>query len=120
MSSSDQEINRGVRTVLTRHWVDLTKTAFASRRGIVRLMGEIRRMGPDALKPLDPTNLEVIDHELKRVNGVARVHFDLVNWHKSDEGEWEPVASPTHRPGSNGPGADGEGPLEIDPNIEGD
>ncbi len=37
MSSSDHEINRGVRSVLTRHWVDLSKTAFASRRGIVRV-----------------------------------------------------------------------------------
>jgi len=98
MSSSDHEINRGVRSVLTRHWVDLSKTAFASRRGIVRVMGEMRRMGPESDKPLDPTNLEVIDSELRRVNGVARVHMDLINWRKNAGGDWEPVGQDRPEP----------------------
>jgi hypothetical protein len=115
MASSDHEINRGVRSVLSRHWVDLTKTAFASRRGIVRLMGEMRRVGTDAQKPLDPTNLEVIDNELRRVTGVTRVHFDLSNWHKNSEGEWELSEEARRRLRSNGPGEDGDGPMEIAP-----
>ena len=88
MSHSDQEVNRGVRSVLSRHWVDLTKTNFASRRGIVRLMGELQRLGPESSRPMEPQNLETLDSELRRVRGVDRVHFDLANWSKNEEGEW--------------------------------
>jgi hypothetical protein len=117
MGSSDQEINRGVRTVLTRHWVDLTKTAFASRRGIVRLMGEMRRIGPETGKRLDPTHLEVMETELKRVTGVTRVHFDLSNWRRNSEGEWELVEEARHRLRSNPPGEDGDETTGTDPDA---
>ena len=92
MAHSDQEINCGVRSVLSRHWVDLSKTNFASRRGIVRLMGELRRLGAESSKPLEPQNLEALDSEIKRLRGVDRVHFDLANWRKNSEGEWEPTS----------------------------
>jgi len=88
MAHSDLEINRGVRSVLTRHWLDLSKTNFASRRGIVRLMGELKRLGAETGKPLEARNLETLDTEIKRLRGVDRVHFDLANWRKNEEGEW--------------------------------
>jgi hypothetical protein len=88
MSQSDQEINRGVRSVLSRNWLDLSKTNFASRRGIVRLMGELRRLGAESSKPLEPHNLDALDSEIKRLRGVDRVHFDLRNWRRNSEGEW--------------------------------
>jgi len=91
MSVNDHEINRGVRGVLTRHWVDLSSTNFASRKGIVRLMGELRRIGPDASTALESTNIVAIDAELRRIRGVQRVHLDLANWRRNEDGDWEPI-----------------------------
>lgn len=91
MSANDPEINQGVRQVLTRNWFDLTKTNFASRRGIVRMMGELKKLGRDKDGKLEPAHLEHLDRELSRLKGVERVHFDLTNWQRNEEGEWVPV-----------------------------
>jgi hypothetical protein len=91
MASSDPEINRNVRQVLTRNWYDLTKTNFASRRGIVRMMGELKKLGREGETRLEPTHLEALDGELRRVRGVQRIHFDLANWRRNEEGEWVPI-----------------------------
>jgi len=91
MTVSDHEINRGVRGVLTRHWVDLSSTNFASRKGVVRLVGELRRMGSDPASSLESTNIVAIDAELRRIRGVQRVHLDVTNWRRNDDGDWEPV-----------------------------
>jgi hypothetical protein len=94
MSTSDHEINRGVRGVLSRHWVDLSSTSFASRKGIVRLMGELRRIGPESSASLESTNIVAIDAELRRIRGVQRVHLELANWRKDEDGEWVAVERP--------------------------
>ena len=91
MTGSDPEINRGVRQVLTRHWYDLSKTNFASRRGIVRMIGELRKLGREQDGKLDPSQLESLDTELRHLEGVQRVHFDLDNWRRNDDGQWVPV-----------------------------
>lgn len=92
MATSDQEINRGVRGILSRHWVDLTATNFASRQGVVRLMGELRRIGPRSEESLESTNIVALDAELRKLRGVRRVHMDLTNWRRDDEGQWVQVA----------------------------
>jgi len=91
MTASDPEINRGVRQVLTRHWYDLSKTNFASRRGIVRMIGELRKVGRGQDGQVESAQLETLDTELRRLKGVQRVHFDLDNWRRNDDGEWVPV-----------------------------
>jgi hypothetical protein len=107
MATSDQEINRGVRGVLSRHWVDLTATNFASRQGVVRLMGELRRIGPRCEESLESTNIVALDAELRRLRGVRRVHLDLSNWRRDEEGAWVPVAREATVEDA---GPDGEGP----------
>ena len=88
MATSDQEINRGVRGVLSRHWVDLTATNFASRQGVVRLIGELRRVGQRSEESLESTNIVALDAELRKLRGVRRVHLDLSNWRRDEEGQW--------------------------------
>jgi len=92
MATSDQEINRGVRGILSRHWVDLTATNFASRQGVVRLMGELRRIGQRSEESLESTNIVALDAELRKLRGVRRVHMDLTNWRRDEEGQWVQVA----------------------------
>jgi len=105
MEHSEQDINRGVRSVLTRHWVDLTKTSFLSRRGILRMTGELQRLGAAASTKVQPTALETLDQELKRVRGVRHVYYDFANWRRSEDGEWRQVVSLSEQRGK----AEGEG-----------
>lgn len=108
MAANDHEINRGVRGVLSRHWVDLSSTNFASRQGVVRLMGELRRVGPQSDQALENTNLIALDTELRRLRGVRRVHFDLANWRRNEDGEWvrseRQVETTRRTPGAAGGG----------------
>jgi hypothetical protein len=107
MSVNDPEINQGVRQVLTRNWIDLSKTNFASRRGIVRMMGELKKIGREQESQLEPAHLDQLDGELKRLKGVQRVHFDLANWKRNEEGQWERVTETRHVvEGERVPGAD--------------
>jgi hypothetical protein len=85
---NDHEINRRVRAVLSRHWVDLASTNFASRKGIVRVSGDLKRVGPQAGRPMESTSLNILDSEMRRLSGVQRVHFDLANWRRTEDGEW--------------------------------
>jgi len=117
MENSDHDINRGVRSVLSRHWVDMTKTNFLSRRGILRMMGELRRLGADASAPIRPQVLDTLDQELKRVRGVRRVHYDLANWRRDEGGEWRPIESWSSRRGRR---ASEESPAEPEEKSEDD
>jgi|SoiMethySBSTD1v2_1073268.scaffolds.fasta_scaffold2083659_1 hypothetical protein len=93
---NDHEINRRIRAVLSRHWVDLASTNFASRKGIVRLTGDLKRVGPQAGRPLESTSLTILDSEIRRQKGVQRVHFDLANWRRTEDGEWVRVEKQEH------------------------
>lgn len=104
MSTNDHDINRGVRGVLSRHWVDLSSTSFASRKGIVRVAGELRRMGPYSSQSLESTSLTALDGELRRLRGVRRVHIDLPNWRRTEDGQWVRV---DRRPERESKAADG-------------
>ena len=106
MNSNDPEINRGVRQVLTRNWYDLTKTNFASRQGIIRVMGELKKLGREANEELTGTQLGALEVEMKRVKGVQRIHFDLLNWRRNEDGEWVPIEETKRdlRGGSGDPG----------------
>ena len=106
LMANDPEINQGVRQVLTRNWFDLTKTNFASRRGIVRMMGELKKLGREKDSKLEAAHLEQLDRELNRLKGVERVHFDLANWQRDEEGGWIPVE--VQRDAQREPGPDGD------------
>ena len=93
---NDHEINRRIRAVLSRHWVDLASTNFASRKGIVRVTGDLKRIGPQAGRSLESTSLTNLDSEMRRLKGVQRVHFDLANWRRTEDGEWVRVDKQEH------------------------
>ena len=111
---NDHEINRRIRAVLSRHWVDLASTNFASRKGIVRLTGDLKRVGPQAGRPLESTSLTILDSEMRRQKGVQRVHFELANWRRTEDGEWVRVEKQEHasedEPEEGAPPQDGSEP----------
>jgi hypothetical protein len=115
---NDHEINRRVRGVLSRHWVDLLSTSFVSRKGIVRVTGDLKRVGPQAGRALESTTLTVLDSEMRRLKGVQRVHFDLANWRRTEDGEWVRIDRQEHEAedeseGSAPPQDEGEPPAPL-------
>jgi hypothetical protein len=109
---NDHEINRRIRAVLSRHWVDLASTNFASRKGIVRVTGDLKRVGPQAGRSLESTTLTVLDSEMRRLKGVQRVHFDVANWRRTEDGEWVRIDHQEHEAqgeAEDAPPAQGEG-----------
>ena len=116
MDSKDLDINQGVRQVLSRNWYDLTKTNFASRQGIVRMIGELQKLGREAELNQEPAQIENLKTELQRLKGVRQVHFDFANWRRNEDGEWVPV-EPDRRDvqSDRGAGADlGHGEIHTD------
>ena len=90
MNVSDLKINSCVRSVLSRHYVDLQRLSYASFRGTVRLQGELAHLSARS-SAIDLGQIEKIDQEIRRIPGVVRVNFDLENVQKSESGKWELV-----------------------------
>jgi hypothetical protein len=90
MQISDLKINSGVRSVLSRHWIDLQRVSYASFRGNVRLQGELGYLGGRGAGQ-EISQFEKIEQEIRRVPGVTRVTVDLDNVERSKTGKWELV-----------------------------
>lgn len=95
---SDTQVRANLRAVLTRHRVDLSKTSFFCARGVVRMLGELRRHGAGSSTGVALGELEAIEHDIQGLQGVTRVHFDLSNWNKLSNGQWKPVLREQRRP----------------------
>jgi hypothetical protein len=88
MSAFDFRINSQVRSLLARHWLDLNKVQIGTFHGTVRLTGKLTRLGGELASRHEPRLIEILDIELRGLNGVERVYFDVVNWKKNNSGEW--------------------------------
>ena len=90
MAVSDLKINSSVRSVLSRHWLDLQKVNYASFRGAVRLQGELAYLG-GRCPGMEIARFEQVEQEIRRIAGVSRVNIDLENVQRSKTGKWELV-----------------------------
>ncbi|OGV61186.1 MAG: hypothetical protein A2498_11380 [Lentisphaerae bacterium RIFOXYC12_FULL_60_16] len=85
----DLEVNRQVRKILIRHWIDLGRVLFRSVQGSVTVRGTLERIA-GVSEPLTPTIVATIFFELKRAPDVRRLTVDLTNW-KEEAGNWKRV-----------------------------
>ena len=88
MTAQDLELNCGVRGVLSRHWIDLTKTSFFARRGHVHLTGEVRVIGESQSTEDTADTLKATEAELHRLRDVKTVSFEFTNWVRDGAGVW--------------------------------
>ncbi len=96
MGASDFKINSKVRSVLARHWIDLSRVGFSSINGTVRLTGILCRLSSESdVGTFTKQNLAQLETELTSVREIKRVYFDLDNWRKDNERQWVPVESVT-------------------------
>jgi len=116
MSAQDLELNSGVRTVLSRHWIDLTKTSFFARKGHVHLGGEVAVLGETQRQETAET-LKATEAELRRLRDVKTISFEFTNWVRDGAGSWVCLEKGSEANGS-GPkpagGSSGNEVVEID------
>lgn len=88
MTARDLELTCGIRSVLTRHSLDLTKTNFFARRGHVHMSGEVALIGAGRLPEQTADTLKAFESELRRLQEVRTVTFEFTNWVRDDLGAW--------------------------------
>jgi len=106
MSASDLQLNCGIRSVLSRHWIDLTKTSFYARRGHVHMTGEVQVVGARKGGQETADVLRAFELELKRLQAVRSVSFEFTNWVRDGAGVWICLDKKTPSP-PPGPAAGG-------------
>ncbi len=88
MSSQDLELNCGIRNVLTRHWIDLTKTNFFVRKGHVQMSGEVAVVGTSRPGQETAEALKAFESDVRRLHEVKSVSFEFTNWVRNESGAW--------------------------------
>ena len=77
MDVSPGEIKTRVRSILTRHWLDVNKITIIVGTGTVRLAGTLQKLPGAQWGQSTQHLLEVLDGEIRGLKGVTRVHVDL-------------------------------------------
>ncbi|MCE9612703.1 MAG: hypothetical protein K8T26_00410 [Lentisphaerae bacterium] len=85
---TDLDINRAIRRVLVKHWIDLGRISIRTTNGRILFFGYLRRIEGHR-DNLSPPALDAMFYEISRIRGVqhVRTHFD--NW-SNDGGRWHP------------------------------
>lgn len=92
MNPVDLEINRGVRRVLVRHWIDLGRISVRTISGKVHIRGTLERI-TGVKEPLSGAILEAMFADIRRLRGIARLNVELENWHNKS-GLWHSTGKP--------------------------
>jgi hypothetical protein len=92
MRQDDLEINRHIRRVLVRHWIDLGRLSFRSVNGVVWLRGTLQRL-LGVQEALTGSIIESIFQEIINFPGVKRIHAEFDNW-RYDGTQWYSAGTP--------------------------
>lgn len=96
MNRTDLEINRDIRRVLVRHWIDLGQLSVRSTGGRVNVRGRLQRIEGRS-EELTSSIVERIATEIRRIPGVGGVSIELANW-TSGGGTWKPAGAAAEPP----------------------
>ena len=83
---SDLDINRHIRKVLVKHWIDLGRLSIRTTRGKVAIHGFLDRIA-GSQERLSTSLVDAMFNEIERINGVERTTIELANW-TNTEGKW--------------------------------
>jgi hypothetical protein len=87
--SNDLDINRHIRKVLVKHWVDLGRLSIRTTKGKISIHGFLDRIS-GTQERLSSSIVKGMFDEIERIGGVERLTVELVNWTSSD-GTWMPL-----------------------------
>ncbi len=80
----DLQLRKGVRAILSRHWIDPDKIQVMVSQFNIRLSGEIRCLPGDGRRSIDLSAAHQILQELGRLPGVKRVQAQDLSLESSD------------------------------------
>jgi|GEM_PF-2678117 len=89
MSQADLDINRSVRSIFVKHWIDLGRLSVRSSDGKLWVRGELTRIA-GVNEELTPQVVDTMFEEIKRNRNVKQAFFVLENWN-NDSGAWHEV-----------------------------
>jgi hypothetical protein len=89
MSQADLDINRCVRTVLVKHWIDLGRLSVRSNDGKLYIRGSLQRIA-GVNEELTSPIVDAMFADIKRIKNVRQVYPALENW-SNDTGSWSPI-----------------------------
>lgn len=87
---SDLDINRNVRKLLVRHWIDLGRLSIRCFDGILSIHGTLQRI-PGMHEELTSPIVEAMFAQIKRTPNVRRIAVNIENW-TNDSGKWQPIS----------------------------
>ena len=89
MSQEDLEINRAVRRILVRHWLDLGRLSVRSSLGRLTIRGAVDRI-EGVREELTGALVDAIFNEIRRIPAVRNLHAEISNW-VNQGGRWQPL-----------------------------
>lgn len=105
MSQSDLDLNRDVRRILVKHWIDLGRLQIRSNSGRLYIRGALQRI-QGVPQELTSSVVETIFDDLRRIRQISHVYAEFTNW-TNKTGRWTLTEPPsqTSSPGGRQPGA---------------
>lgn len=94
MADSNLKLNAAIRSLLASQWIDLQRIRFATVHGTVRFYGELCYLGAHRGNRSEASRIENLEQQVRRLKGIRKVYFDLQNWRKNANGEWECLEKP--------------------------
>jgi hypothetical protein len=85
MSTGRFEINRKLRSIMIKHWIDLGRISIRTVRDRVFLHGSLQRL-PGSRGEVNVSVVETIFDEIRRVKGVRHIRVELDNWRQVGAG----------------------------------
>ena len=89
-SSDDKNITAATRRILASYWVDLTRLNVRTTHGNIYIGGHMRRMTFEHSE-MDDKMLRIIDGDLRMLDKVRSVIYDLDNWELDDNDIWHAI-----------------------------
>ena len=95
MTTEDMDINRQVRSVFARNWVNLQKINYGATHGTIYITGRItllRETRGDSSEEVDragvgPKLLSHLEKEMLKIEAVRAVRWDIQGWQRMT-GAW--------------------------------
>lgn len=85
-TGNDLDVNRSVRRILVKHWIDLGRVSVRTSKGKVTIYGKLRRVEGQQ-PPLTTPIVDAIFYDINRIRAVKAVKGRLENW-ICDGGSW--------------------------------
>lgn len=90
MAAEDNNITAAARRILSSYWVDLTRLHVRTTRGTIYISGTFKRMTFEHAE-MDERMLRQIDGDLKMIDKVRTVIYDLLNWELDAMDVWRRI-----------------------------